>query len=304
VTFNALAVDTSSIYVTSATAGIVGQFPIDGGALTTLSNDSEQPLALALAPQSAFAPSFPTELFVANDAPTQGAASILGINLPGGSTFAFASGTSGVMAIATDANNVYWIDSEGVKQAGISSFGAGPIISLATEGVDYQSGLSPAVPALGIALDSTSVYWTTGTGDTVLRAPIAGDGGVGGPITVATGVGGTASSLAVYGGYVYWLDLGPASEVNMAPANGSSGPLGIGAATSPALAADASGVYWATTGGGFGVVARMPIGVAGGATTVYSGNLAPAAIALTAANVYVAANDSNGVGSVLTIVKH
>jgi hypothetical protein len=137
----------------------------------------------------------------------------------------------------------------------------------------------------GIAVDSTMVYWTqgTGTGSGAYGKPFAGGSAV--PFGPSVDPRGIAVDLT----HVYWVDYGTGSvssalllgggPVTLVPAVGDAGP-------SPgptAITSDAHNVYWVDST--LGTVNQMPI-QGGAIVTLASGQLTPVAIAVDMNNVY------------------
>jgi hypothetical protein len=104
--------------------------------------------------------------------------------------------------------------------------------------------------AEAIAVDATSVYWTTNT--TVMKVPIGG----GTSITLASGQDSSGSGnlgidtgIAVDATSVYWTNLG-AGEVRKVPLDGGASVV-LATGTSPLrIAVDDTAVYWTDHGNG------------------------------------------------------
>ena len=118
-----------------------------------------------------------------------------------------------------------------------------------------------------MAIDATSVYWTTcgdPTGGSVLKVPKIG----GEPITLATGD--RLSGIAVDAVNVYWIagsEDGSVGAVMKVPVNGGAATTLAARPGQPAnIAVDDTSVYW--TEQMAGSVMRMPLG--GGVPTVSS----------------------------------
>jgi hypothetical protein len=134
----------------------------------------------------------------------------------------------------------------------------------------------PATASLGVAVDATSVYWTTTTGD-VNKVPIGG-----GAKTQLASTQGYGVGIAVDATHVYYASGSTVSKVPIG--GGPSVLLASSQNQSWSIAIDATDVYW---------VNRLPCSVsrvpkAGGAVTVLAnpGGVCQSGMAIDAGNVY------------------
>jgi hypothetical protein len=137
--------------------------------------------------------------FAFSDFPEDG-----GVPADGGVT-TIASSQNYPLAIAVDANNVYWTASGTTA----NSFADGAVMKApAAGGAPVTIAAAQAFP-YGIAVDGTNVYWansgSNGSAGTIMSAPIAG----GAPVTIASGLTGP-TYVAVDGTSVYWTTSGGA----------------------------------------------------------------------------------------------
>lgn len=155
------------------------------------------------------------------------------------------------------------------------------------------SDLQQTFASYGIAVDASSVYWTSfASPSAVMKVPLSG-----GHPTILAKAPDAALGLAVDDTNVYWVTQ---SAVMTVPTNGGAS---ITLATTQGgfgIALDATNVYWTDHGnpGSVSRVAKM-----GGATTVLvTGLPAPAGIAVDATSVYWAnQGDSVADGSIMKL---
>jgi hypothetical protein len=154
--------------------------------------------------------------------------------------------------------------------------------------------------AIGIAVDGTSVYWTT-NGGTVSKVPIGG-----GAVVTLAAQGGSTFGIAIDSASVYWTALAPSGNgpvvsangtvMKVALAGGDPVTLATGQNQVAFIAVDGTSVYWTnqdTTAPGSGTV--MKIALDGGMpTTLASGQLGPQGIAVDRTSVYWANQEPPG----------
>jgi hypothetical protein len=177
--------------------------------------------------------------------------------LTGGQPTPLAVNQSDPAGLTVDASNVYWVNSISDTVMSVPIAGGTPV-TIAAETKERTR----VARIYAIAVDSTSVYWTSGSNagfGAVEKAPIGG----GTPVTLATG----------------WEMASMTSDPNaLSHAISQSPSMGI--------AVDATAIYWTNVGAGrSGTV--MTVGLAGGtATTLASDQDGPTAIVVDAGNIY------------------
>jgi hypothetical protein len=114
-----------------------------------------------------------------------------------------ATGGQSPLALAVDANNVYWTDTatNTVARCAISGCGNSPTVLAAGLASPNQ-----------IATDSVNVYWTNYNDGTVMKCAV---GGCGAPTVVACGQT-SPGSIVVDSTSAYWIDKGMGGRVSKA----------------------------------------------------------------------------------------
>jgi len=159
-------------------------------------------------------------------------------------------------------------------------------------GADAAGGpvtIASSVPTpRGIAVDDTSVYWTSEGDSTVSKAPLAG-----GPSTILAMNQDEPVAIAVNATTVYWVDGHGQSLHSVPKGGGVDTTLSSAEAYCPDVALDSASVYWicGTT------IDRMPLG-GGAVTTLAMGQSSPSSLAVNATGVYwTNSGPSSGLGA-------
>jgi hypothetical protein len=207
----------------------------------------------------------------------------------------------------------------GLEDAGPASLNDAALTGLGTASsvACGSSDETPGVPctltsgqnAVAIAVDSESVYWTNGVVDgSVVKVPIGG----GIPTTLAGGQT-NAFGIALYGGNVYWSDMGIVSETDEGGVTPNAGTLmsvpveggptstltsALDIQNTTAVTTSDTNLYWLSgrtvdppPGPSVGYLMNLPL--AGGTpTTVASDQFAGRGVTADSANIYWLANEN------------
>jgi hypothetical protein len=269
-----IAVDGTNVYFTDYNAGTINSVPKGGGKVTILATPGSGPLAIAVDSNNLYW----TERFGSVE------------QMPIGGTARTPLATDSGYAIAVDAANVYWMDDTSVRMVPIGGGNVTPLASgysisamtgnyVAVSGsnvywagnvsTNNSSGLytvplggdggvsavatySGANTVVGVALDSTNLYWgVTNTGP-VYTVPLSG--GTPAPLGSNLGAGalGMGSGIAVDSTGVY-LTAGPGGNVYRVPLPGGPGTASSIAQmqnTPWSIAVDSTSVYFTTWNSG------------------------------------------------------
>ena len=240
---------------------------------------------------------------------------------------AIASQQASPWAIATDGENVFWVNvgknnSVG-KMVGYPPWGDGQVVKYAIDGCDNSPSVLAsgrahfydATPTSGLATDGTNVYWSdagdalsvaTGLSAQLLKCSVGGCENA--PLAIGAF---DAWAIAVNSNSIYWTTNDPNSSegpVFTCPSVGcDSTPTALwssGMSPGSGIALDANNVYWSTT---FEVM-KCPLGGCGGSPTVLVSSAAGltnlGAIALDADNIYfIGTNYNDALSRILVCAK-
>jgi hypothetical protein len=192
---------------------------------------------------------------------------------------AFVSGLSQVGGVAVDSKYIYWTQGQGatstIGRANLDGTGVNPNFIPHASGVqDFDNLPSHA----GIAVNSSSIFWSNTGSGLIGKANIDGSSPVGNLVQSGPD---PSCGIAADQSFVYWLDTGLGQSVGRAAVDGSNRQTSFisGATGSCGVAVDPGFLYWGSTSKAIG---RAPVG--GGAA---NNSFIPSAVA--------AANDVCGV---------
>ena len=211
-------------------------------------------------------------------------------------------GADGAWGLAVAGANVYWTDfAADIFTCPIAGCGAAPTAL-------WSAGNSPAT--LGIAVDATSVYWSTEATEGIMKCAIGGCNNT--PTLIMSAPVPEMTQIALDADNVYFVEynpLGYGQVLACAKTGCADHPqaLATGLNSPTAIATDGVSVYWTEISSsdpsaytvpwpGAGVVRKCSVnGCNNTPTTLASGLNAPVAIAVDDANVYWAEGGA-GVG--------
>jgi hypothetical protein len=203
----------------------------------------------------------------------------------GGNVVTLATQQAGPVAIAIDAQNVYWVN----------YVTSGSVMKVPLNG-GTAVGLATADLPIALALDDTYVYFAAQgnvtTGGSIQRVPIAG----GNAVTIASGVAMTPNGVQVDANNVYWTNQQTDQGVFVLPKTTT------GATTAPTLASsvgvpsgamaqDTTAIYWAAGGTVFGANKSK---TDAGATNLASDNVGVRTLVVVGTALYMADDVSVG----------
>lgn len=213
-------VSATDAYWTCSEAGAVYRAPLEGGEPVPLATGLSLPMGLALDQ---------TSIYVGDDS------SVKRLPIGGGEAEQLASG-SGSRRLEIDDTHVYWTNADASTVRKVPVAG-GEVVILATGYFESHE----------VALDATTVYWTTpGEGPSVgavNKVPKAG----GTPVALATDQA-SPFYIAVDATHVYWVNVAD-GEIRRVPVDGGEPVVVISGVSPNDLAIDSTSIYWTDQSG-------------------------------------------------------
>ena len=200
----------------------------------------------------------------------------------------------GAASIATDGSNVYWTDS-----------GNGGAVRRAPNGAPVSTPSTVAggqMGADGLALDATSVYWSTNdpVNGAIHSAPKNTTNGSGSLVVTKQA---SPHGVAVANGFIYWINQAngtpKAASINRVPVTGGAPAVLASQLSAPqTIAVNGDSVYW--TDALDGTISRVPLAGGSPPQFVVAHEAAPAGLALSSTCLYFTdvADQTAGKGSV------
>jgi hypothetical protein len=273
--FACIAIDSQYVYVatglTPTTGGEIYRVPVTGGMPQTIVPMQNRPHGIA---------SDGTNIYWVNYGVLgQTVGTVMKAGLDGSNPTPIAMTQAAPFDIALDSTHVYWdnrgdgsvwqADKDGMNPKQLKS-GAGANVGYlaangttvffadATDNAVYSSPVGGTATifamsqmgAVGVAFDSTDLFWSDGTGGTIMSQPITGTGSAT-PIEMArTG----PNAVATDGTYVYWSESGGGKNLGSInrtlTTGGAITPLATSRNYPACIALDPTSIYWIDTGGG------------------------------------------------------
>jgi hypothetical protein len=263
---NAIAINGIKAYVaTNTTSGAIYNLSLAGGGAVNLtpSYPQNQPTSIVLDSQYVYWTNYGTNEVMRMTlnglvAPTQ-----------------LQANQTGAAGLAIDSSNLYWTQ---YNQGGPSNAMRVALSNPTGAPTVLLSGVN--LPSF-IAVDSTYAYVTIESDDYLAKVDLSTLA-----ITQITAFENNPYFLAIDSNNIYFTNEATSGDVRQSPKNGNSGTQGtvLSAANTMAngIATDGVNVYF-TTGGS---VYKCPVGVAGGAKAIASGQNGPSALAVDSTSVY------------------
>lgn len=172
--------------------------------------------------------------------------SLVKLPLTGGPPITLATGLSETFALAINSTNVFFYSSNG---------SSGSVMTVPLSGTGLSTATTAALGAfypLGIAIDSTNVYWTDIEGGNIMYASLGAINAA--PTILASGQGTAGSTsgepldIAVDATNVYWTTRQGGTVMTVAKSGGTPVTLAAGGSFTGPIGVDASYVYWIDAG--------------------------------------------------------
>jgi hypothetical protein len=268
-----LVVDSNNVYWTNRDGGSVMQCAIGGcnGTPTVLGSAEATPTGITVDS---------TNVYWANNSGGGGTirSCPIGGGDGGGPKTIASSSVIAPVDVAVSGSNVYFTDQSADKVQVCPTTGCSstpPVIASSQGGAN------------GLAIDSTTLYWTATVNNTIMDIALGGDAGT--QKTVQSGA--EAAWIAVDSGYLYWATYTGGNVIRCTATNCGNTFVVLGISQTGLtgfIATDGVNAYW-TVGGSSGSVMKCAVGGCNNKPTTLASSLSyPLGLAVDGTSVYVA----------------
>jgi hypothetical protein len=266
-----MVIDSTNAYIGTSQGGPLMKVPLSGGPPTTLTSIANGTTALAVDATDVYWTDVGN---VGGGSPDAGPTGLVrSVPIGGGTPTIVATGQASPLDVAVDDASVYWLNARPGAVMKVPKGGGTPIV---------LASLSANSLPSEIAVDATSVYWTS-NGSNVNIATLQRVDKNGGTPALLADYETSISGFVIDATNAYWTTS--AGDVMQTPlAGGTSTALAYSQDSAMALAVDDASLYWTTSGGS---VLKLPLaGGCGAPSTLYTGQDTLQSLAVDSTSVY------------------